>query len=322
MHATHALLCKTDFPVIERSSLDILQINLGYKCNQICRHCHVNAGPARLEAMDAETVDLVLDVLKTRQIRALDITGGAPELNPNFRTLVRQARDVGARVVDRCNLTVLFEPGQEDTARFLADHDVEIAASMPCYSKGNVDEQRGQGAFDKSIAALQALNALGYGRQNSGLALNLVYNPLGPTLPPGQHELEMDYRGELGDKFGIEFSRLFVLTNMPIQRFGSRLNSKGQFSSYMELLRGGFSAANLDSVMCRTLVSVDWRGFLYDCDFNQMLGKPLRLAGAQGRPHLRHLLQDDRELLAVNTADHCYGCTAGQGSSCAGALAA
>lgn len=322
MHATYPLLRKTDFPAIRRAQLDILQVNLGYKCNQACVHCHVNAGPNRTEMMNSETVDLVLEVIGARQIGTLDVTGGAPELNPHFRSLVQRARKLGARVIDRCNLTVLFEAGQEDLASFLAESNVEITASLPCYSQGNVDRQRGAGAFDKSIAALQTLNTLGYGKEGSGLALNLAYNPLGPSLPPEQQKLEADYRLELAQNFGIEFNRLYVLTNMPIQRFGSTLISKGQFSGYMKLLKDNFSAANLDAVMCRTLLSVDWQGFLYDCDFNQMLGIPLSMAHAEGRPHLRHLLRSDAELSAVNIADHCYGCTAGQGSSCAGALAA
>lgn len=322
MHATYPLLRKTDFPAIRRAGLNALQVNLGYKCNQACGHCHVNAGPNRQEMMDAETVDLVLEVIEARHIETLDVTGGAPELNPLFRSLVQRARKLSARVIDRSNLTVLFEPGQEDLAGFLAENNVEITASLPCYSQGNVDRQRGTGAFDKSIAALQALNALGYGKESSGLLLNLVYNPLGPSLPPEQQKLEADYRLELAHNFGIEFNRLYVLTNMPIQRFGSMLISKGQFSGYMKLLKDNFSAANLDAVMCRTLLSVDWQGFLYDCDFNQMLAMPLRMAHVEGRPHLRHLLRSDAELSAVNIADHCYGCTAGQGSSCAGALAA
>ena len=321
MHATYPLLRKTDFPPILRKTLDTLQVNLGYLCNQTCQHCHVNAGPNRTEQMTAETVELVLQVLKARQISTLDLTGGAPELNPHFRHLVLQARASGVKVIDRCNLTVLLESGQEDLAKFLADNHVEITASLPCYLQSNVDRQRGDGVYEKSIRALQALNALGYGQTDSGLILNLVYNPLGPSLPPDQQHLEADYRRELGERFGIVFSQLFVLANMPIHRFGSMLISKGQFADYMKLLKGSFSAANLDGVMCRTLVSVDWQGHLYDCDFNQMLQMPLRMPEAT-RPHLRDLLEAGVNGLLIGIADHCYGCAAGQGSSCRGALAA
>lgn len=324
MHATYSLLRNTDFPAIHRKTLDTLQVNLGYRCNQTCQHCHVNAGPTRTEIMDAATVDLVLQVLKERRLSTLDLTGGAPELNVHFQRLVRQARSLDVRVIDRCNLTILFEPGQENLAQFFADHQVEVTASLPCYSQKNVDRQRGDGVFDKSIAALQALNQLGYGRAGSGLTLSLVYNPQGPSLPPNQQKLEADYKRELMEHFGIEFNALYVLANMPIQRFGSMLISKGQFADYMALLKDNYSAGNLDAVMCRTLVSVDWQGYLYDCDFNQMLALPMRLgkAGSTARPHLRDLLGVDVAGLPITIADHCYGCTAGQGSSCGGALAA
>ena len=321
MHATAPLLRKTDFPPIRRNSLDVLQVNLGYRCNQTCQHCHVNAGPSRTEAMTTETAELVLAVLKARRAGTLDLTGGAPELNPNFRDLVRAATGMGCRVIDRCNLTVLLEPGQEDTADFLASHRVEITASLPCYLQENVDRQRGNGVFEKSIAALRRLNALGYGQAGTGLVLNLVFNPSGPTLPPDQQPLEVAYRRELSERFGIVFSHLFVLANMPIHRFGSTLISKGQFGDYMKLLKSHFSAANLDAVMCRSLISVDWQGYLYDCDFNQMLQMPMRINEIP-RPHLHNLLTADTDGLQITIADHCYGCTAGQGSSCAGALAA
>ena len=321
MHATYPLLRKTDFPALRRKVLESLQVNLGYLCNQTCQHCHVNAGPNRTEQMDAETIDLVLAVLKVRQVKTLDLTGGAPELNPHFRQLVSHARALGVKVIDRCNLTVLFEQGQEGLAQFLADQQVEVTASLPCYLQSNVDKQRGDGAFDKSIAALQMLNALGYGQPDTGLVLNLVYNPLGPSLPPEQQQLEAAYRCELGERFGIVFNQLFVIANMPIQRFGSTLISKGQFVDYMKLLKGSFSAANLDAVMCRTLVSVDWQGHLYDCDFNQMLQMPMRLKDVEC-PHVRDLLTAETDGLPIAIADHCYGCTAGQGSSCRGALAA
>ena len=319
MHPTLPLLAKTDFPALRRHRLDTLQVNLGYRCNQSCLHCHVNAGPTRTEAMDGATVDLVLEVLRKRGLKTLDLTGGAPELNEHFRRLVRAARALGVAVIDRCNLTILSEPGQEDLAQFLADERVEIVASLPCYSAANVDRQRGDGVFERSIAALQALNTLGYGDEASGLRLSLVYNPQGPSLPPPQAALEDDYRRELGIHFGIRFNQLFVLANMPIQRFGSTLISKGGFQSYMQLLKGACRPENLDSVMCRSLISVGWQGDIYDCDFNQMLGLPAQLAG-HTRPHLRDLLTHPAEGAAIRVADHCYGCTAGQGSSCGGAL--
>ncbi|MFY3383991.1 arsenosugar biosynthesis radical SAM (seleno)protein ArsS [Paracidovorax sp. MALMAid1276] len=323
MHATLPLLESTSFPALSRGALTTLQVNLGYRCNQTCVHCHVNAGPNRTEMMDSTNLELVIEVLKARSIQVLDLTGGAPELHEGFRELVRQARSLDVHVMDRCNLTILYEPGQEDLAQFLADQKVEVVASLPCYSLENVDRQRGKGVFDKSIAALQQLNALGYGKPGSGLKLSLVYNPQGPSLPPEQRKLQADYKRELWDHFGIEFDELFVITNMPIQRFGSMLISKGQFNGYMQLLRENFSEPNHAAVMCRNLVSVDWQGYLYDCDFNQQLGlpllaqNPLRMAA---KPHLRDLLEQDPVGRPVRTADHCYGCTAGQGSSCGGAL--
>ena len=319
MHPTLPLLAKTDFPALRRSRLDTLQVNLGYRCNQSCLHCHVNAGPTRTETMDGATVDLVLQVLRKRRLKTLDLTGGAPELNVHFRRLVHAARALGVAVIDRCNLTILSEPGQQDLAQFLADERVEIVASLPCYSAGNVDRQRGDGVFERSIVALQALNALGYGNETSGLRLSLVYNPQGPSLPPPQAALEEDYRRELGIHFGIRFNQLFVLANMPIQRFGSTLISKGGFHSYMRLLKSACRPENFDTVMCRSLISVGWQGELYDCDFNQMLGLPAQLGGPT-RPHLRDLLSQPVEGSAIRVADHCYGCTAGQGSSCGGAL--
>ena len=321
MHATLPLLAATDFPTIRRRTIDTLQVNLGYRCNQSCLHCHVAASPQRTEAMDGATAALVLEVLRARRIGTLDLTGGAPELNPNFRRLVQGARALGARVIDRCNLTILSEPGQEDLAGFLAAHQVEVTASLPCYSVANVDRQRGSGVFDRSIAALQELNALGYGRPGSGLVLNLVYNPQGPSLPPPQAALQADYRRELQAHFGIVFNELFTITNMPIQRFGSTLVSQGRFDAYLALLRNAYRPENLDGVMCRSLVSVDWTGQLHDCDFNQMLGLPARI-GPAARPHLRDLLVHDGRDSAIVVADHCWGCTAGQGSSCGGALAA
>jgi radical SAM/Cys-rich protein len=323
MHATLPLLKVTDFPLLRRRALDTLQVNLGYRCNQSCVHCHVNAGPNRTEEMDGETVDLVLQVIEVRAIASLDITGGAPELNPHFRRLVAAARALGAGVIDRCNLTILEEPGHEDLAGFLAAHGVRVVASLPCYSVANVDRQRGSGVFDLSIRALRRLNALGYGEPDSGLALDLVYNPQGPSLPPPQGQLEQDYKRELAEHFGVRFNQLLTITNQPIARFGSTLISKGQFRDYMALLRRSHRPENLPGVMCRSLVSVDWQGHLYDCDFNQMLGMPLRPDGRRGATlHLRDLLDRDLADNPIAVADHCYACTAGQGSSCGGALAA
>jgi len=321
MHATLPLMENTDFPAIRRGHLDTLQVNVGYRCNQSCVHCHVNAGPTRTEAMSRETVLEVIAYLKATGVATLDITGGAPELNPHFRLLVKAARDIGVHVMDRCNLTILHEPGQHDLADFLRDNAVDIVASLPCYLEENVDRQRGKGVFDGSIRALQLLNEKGYGKPGSPLKLSLVYNPQGAALPPAQGPLESDYRKHLGSHFGIEFSELYVLTNMPIQRFGSTLISKGNFEHYMDLLKNAYQPANLDSVMCRSLLSVDWRGMVYDCDFNQMLDLPLAWKN-KARTHLRELMDADITSNPIVVKNHCYGCTAGQGSSCGGALAA
>ncbi len=267
MHATLPLLKETDFPAIRRGQLTTLQVNLGYRCNQSCLHCHVNAGPNRKEMMSADTIETVIEFLRAGNIETLDLTGGAPELNPHFRDLVRRARALGVHVMDRCNLTILGEPGQEELAGFLADNRVEVIASLPCYLEENVDGQRGKGVYQGSIDGLRKLNALGYGKPGSGLALNLVYNPTGPYLPPPQASLEADYKRELASRFGIVFNRLFTLTNLPIQRFGSMLISKGEFDDYMQLLRDAYSPGNLDAVMCRSLLSVDWQGYVYDCGF-------------------------------------------------------
>jgi len=320
MHATLPLLVRTDFPPLHRRPLETVQVNLGYVCNQSCVHCHVNAGPTRTEAMSAETARDIAAFLAVSGAGTLDVTGGAPELNANFRDLVRGARALGIEVIDRCNLTVLSEPGQEDLAAFLAQHRVHVIASLPCYTPELVERQRGKGVYERSIDAIRALNALGYGVPGSGLELDLVYNPQGPSLPPPQAQLEADYKRILGERFGIVFNRLFTLANMPIQRFGSMLVSKGQFAPYMALLRSAHRAENLDSVMCRSLVSVDWQGYLYDCDFNQMLGLPLRVAG-RPRTHVSQLAARSLDGNSIVVRDHCYGCTAGQGSSCGGALA-
>ncbi len=320
MRDTFPLLVKTDFPAIHRDRVETLQANLGYRCNQSCTHCHVAADPQRTEEMTLETMELLLRYIATHGVEVLDLTGGAPELNPCFRSLVASARGRGVRVIDRCNLTILNEPDQEDLAEFLADHQVEITASLPCYLEENVDRQRGKGVFESSLSGLRKLNALGYG-QPGGLTLNLVYNPGGPVLPPDQTELEAAYKQELAARYDVIFTRLLALTNMPIQRFGSQLVSKGQFEPYMGLLKSAHREENLAGVMCRSLVSVDWGGYVYDCDFNQMLKLPLGANGS-GRTHLADLLSRDLRGASIRVADHCYGCTAGQGSSCGGALEA
>ena len=319
MHAMLPLLTKTDFPTLRRGILDTLQINLGYRCNQACFHCHVNAGPNRTEMMSEETLDTVFKFIRANTPSTLDITGGAPELHPKFRDLIRQAKALKLNVMDRCNLTVLEEPGQEDTADFLAKHKIEIVASLPCYLEDNVDSQRGDGVFQSSIRALQQLNQLGYGKTDSGLILNLVYNPVGPYLPPAQTSLENDYKRELYERHNIVFNRLLTITNMPIARFGSTLVSEGKFANYMQLLKDAYRPENLDNVMCRHLLSVDYQGYVYDCDFNQMLKIPFG-ASAKQRTHLQELIDQNLTAKPIAVADHCYGCSAGQGSSCGGAL--
>ena len=319
MLATLPLLQETDFPAISRGKLETLQVNLGYLCNQSCQHCHVDAGPKRKEQMQRQTVDELIDFLRRSSVNTLDLTGGAPELNENFRYLVKAARELGIEVIDRCNLTVLNEPGQQGLAEFLADNRVEVVASLPCYLKDNVEAQRGKGVYQSSISGLRKLNELGYGRPDSGLQLNLMYNPQGPSLPPPQEALEADYRRELQQREGVSFNNLFVLVNMPIMRFGSMLISKGQFDDYMSMLKDSYQAANLQNVMCRSLLSVDWQGYIYDCDFNQMLGLPVKSAGPQAA-HIRDIDAGELEHKPIITGDHCYGCTAGQGCSCSGAL--
>jgi len=320
MHATLPRLRDSDFPALQRGGLKTLQANLGYRCNLSCLHCHVAAGPNRTERMDRDTIDTILAVLARGGIETLDLTGGAPELHPDFRDLVTRARALGVRVIDRCNLTILAEAGQEDLAEFLAAAGVEIIASLPGYLREAVEAQRGEGVFDASIAGLRRLNALGYGHGDAELVLSLVYNPQGPELPPAQTGLEAAYRARLDEAYGIRFDRLYTLANMPIQRFGSTLISKGQFDTYLQLLKAAHRDDNLGSVMCRDLISIDWRGFVYDCDFNQMLDLPLHV-GTQSRLHLRDLDFGRLPGLPIQVADHCYGCTAGQGSSCSGALA-
>ncbi len=321
MRDTWPLLKTTDFPLVRRHQLEILQVNLGYLCNQSCLHCHVNAGPKRKELMDRDNIGYLLEILESSSVHTLDLTGGAPEMNPLFRELVSAARALDVRIIDRCNLTILLEPGHEDLAEFLAANRVQVVASLPCYLEDNVDGQRGKGVYRKSIEALRRLNELGYGDAGGDLDLTLVYNPVGPYLPPPQQELEQDYKTFLAEHFGIRFNRLFTITNMPIARFGSTLLSKGEFESYMNLLKSSFSAANLDGLMCLNQLSVDWQGFVYDCDFNQMLNMNIRDPRSRRKLHISEVIEAGLERIPVRIADHCYGCTAGQGSSCGGALA-
>jgi radical SAM/Cys-rich protein len=317
MRDTWPKLEHSDFPAIERGRITTLQLNLGYRCNLSCIHCHVNAGPRRTETMDRETMRLALEVGRKLGVTILDLTGGSPEMNSEFRWLVGHARQQGLHIMDRLNPTIMEEPGYDWVGEFLAEHRVEAVASLPCYSQENVDEQRGDGVFESSIRALRRLNDLGYAQPGSELVLNLVYNPNGAFLPPPQAKLESDYRHLLGDNFGITFNRLYALANMPIQRFGSWLLSKGRFDSYMQTLRNAHQDSNLDAVMCRSTLSVGYDGRLFDCDFNQMLKLPL--AGRQPHTHLRDLLEHDLPS-RIGVAGHCFGCTAGQGSSCGGAL--
>ncbi len=319
MHDTLPLLGPSNFPAIHRKQLEIVQVNIGLRCNLACLHCHTNSNPYRKEAMATETIDLLIDYINIQNIKILDITGGAPELHPEFRNLVRRARKDGVHVIDRCNLTILEAPEQENLDQFLAENRVEIVASLPCYTKDNVDAQRGKGVFDSSIRVLQRLNQLGYGKPDTGLMLNLVYNPLGPDLPPNQDQLEQIYKKELAEHFDIEFNKLFTLCNMPIKRFGSILISKGKFHDYLKLLKESHCDENLENVMCRNLISIDWQGYVYDCDFNQMLGLNMK-ENKRNQLHLSDLLDRNIEGMPIVVRDHCYGCTAGQGSSCGGAL--
>lgn len=321
MKDTFDLLVDTDFPSIKRRHLETLQVNLGYLCNQQCLHCHVDASPRRKEIMAAETITDVLNFLAQKNIKTLDLTGGAPEMNPHFFALVKQAREMGVHVIDRCNLTVLLEPGFENTASFLADNKVEVVASMPCYLEENVDAQRGKGVFNDSVKGLRLLNHLGYGVDPT-LLLNLVYNPQGISLPPSQQELEPAYKKELKQRFDISFNNLYTITNMPIKRFGSTLLSKGLFDEYMQLLKDAYRKDNLSGLMCRSTLSVDWMGYAYDCDFNQMLNLPVGFdsGSTAHKKHINDLLQSELNGGDIAIMDHCYGCTAGFGSSCGGAL--
>ena len=305
--------------VLRRRAVDVLQVNMGRYCNLACIHCHVESGPTRTEMMSRETVDDVLRFLAGTNIPTLDITGGAPELHPAFDYLVAAARQLGRRVMDRCNLTVIFEPGKQHLPEFFKQHAVELVCSLPCYSQENVDKQRGKGTFDASIRALRRLNELGYGQPDSGLLLNLVYNPVGPHLPPPQTSLEQDYKRILREQFGIVFNHLFCLTNMPITRYATHLKLRGEYDRYMELLETSFNAATLEKVMCRDLISIGWDGLVYDCDFNQMLGLPIR--NSAGKPlRIETLSLEQVEQREIVMGNHCYACTAGSGSSCGGAL--
>ncbi len=310
-------LARHGVAALHAASVSTLQVNVGKRCNQACKHCHVDAGPLRTEMMAEETVEQVLDAVRRFRIPTVDITGGAPELNPHFERLVAGSREAGAHVMVRHNFTVQFEPGKQGLPDFFREQDVEVIASLPCYLAENVDAQRGRGVFGRSIEAMRRLNEVGYGRPGTGLLLNLVYNPLGAELPPPQEELQEEYRRELRARYGLVFNRLYTLTNMPIRRFLDHLRRTGDYARYMETLAAAFNPATVEGLMCRSLISVGWDGRLYDCDFNQMLDLPL----TPGMPrHIRHL---DPAVLAnrrIATADHCYGCTAGAGSSCGGVV--
>lgn len=302
---------------LRATGIEVLQVNVGKLCNQTCRHCHVDAGPDRREVMARETMQLCLDALARTDISTLDITGGAPEMNPHFRWLVERARNLDRHVIDRCNLTILLAPHYGDLPDFLARHRVEVIASLPCYLPDNTDRQRGEGVFAKSIEALRRLNTVGYGQPGSGLLLTLVYNPIGPSLPPGQAALEDAYRRELATRYGITFTRLITITNMPISRFLDDLVQQGMLDRYMELLVNAYNPAAAAGVMCRTMLSVGWDGRLYDCDFNQMLELELTV----GLPrHIREFNLHTLENRPIVTGQHCYGCTAGSGSGCRGAI--
>ena len=325
MYNVKPLLLNGNFPRIHRDRLTTLQLNLGYLCNLSCTHCHVNAGPKRSELMNLQTMRSALDFANKQGLQVIDVTGGSPEMNPEFRWLVKTAKSLGLHIIDRCNPTILVEPGFEWVADFLAENQVEVIASLPCYLQENVDAQRGKGAFVASINGLRMLNDLGYGKPDSAMELNLVFNPQGATLPPPQEQLEADYRNYLGEQFGIQFNHLYALANMPIQRFGAVLLANGKheermglvFDKYLDLLKNAYRPENLKQVMCKSLISVDWQGYVYDCDFNQMLDLPL---GGGSAKHIKDLSRVNLESSTITVADHCFGCTAGQGSSCTGAL--
>jgi radical SAM/Cys-rich protein len=304
---------------LRKRAIEVLQVNMGKYCNQACTHCHVEAGPGRKEMMTRETVGAVLKFLSAAKIPTVDITGGAPELNPNFDCLVESSAGLGRRVMDRCNLTVIFEPRKDYLPEFFRANKVELICSLPCYTEENVDRQRGEGTFELSIRALQRFNELGYGDPATGLELHLVYNPLGAYLPPPQERLEEDYKKNLKEKYGIVFNRLYCLANMPITRFEKFLKLRGEYDRYVELLESAFNPATLDKVMCRELISVGWDGLVYDCDFNQMLNLPMMDEDGEAIK-ISALSPDGLENRPILVGDHCYACTAGAGSSCGGAL--
>jgi len=315
MHKIYPLIKDTDFPQITRLSIRTLQVNLGYKCNQSCLHCHVNASPKRTEMMNKGTIDEVINFSYQNNVEIVDLTGGAPEMNQYFQYMIKKLREKNIHIIDRCNLTILEEKGMSNMVDFLAQQEVEIVASLPCYKDTNVDAQRGKGVFTKSIKALQHLNKKGYGL-NKKLMLNLVYNPQGATLPPKQSELELEYKSYLLENYNISFNNLFTITNMPINRFGSTLVSKKIFHKYMDLLKSTFSQIAKENVMCRNLLSIDYNGYVYDCDFNQMLSIDI----SNKKTHITDIKKDELVNKIIATGDHCYGCTAGSGSSCGGVI--
>lgn len=310
------VLTDHELPQLQATGLEVLQVNVGKLCNQTCTHCHVDAGPDRRESMSRETAKAVIHALRRFNIPTFDITGGAPEMNPNFRWVVQQAFASGRRIIDRCNLTILVANGFRDLPTFLAEHKVEVVASLPCYLEENCNSQRGDGVFQRSIDALRILNQLGYGRTDSGLRLTLVYNPVGASLPPNQMELENAYRRELNSHYGIVFNELHTITNLPISRFLDDLLQTGKYEAYMQKLVESFNPQTVSHVMCRTMLSVDWQGNLYDCDFNQMLELPVALPSRR----IEDLSWEDIARRSIVTGRHCFGCTAGNGSSCQGAV--
>jgi len=315
MHKIYPLIKDTDFPQITRLSIRTLQVNLGYKCNQSCLHCHVNASPKRTEMMNKDTIDEVINFSYQNNVGTVYLTGGAPEMNQYFQYMIKKLIEKNIHIIDRCNLTILEEKGMSNMVDFLAEQEVEIVASLPCYKDTNVDAQRGKGVFTKSIKALQHLNKKGYGL-NKKLMLNLVYNPQGATLPPKQSELELEYKSYLLENYNISFNNLFTITNMPINRFGSTLVSKKIFHKYMDLLKSTFSQIAKENVMCRNLLSIDYNGYVYDCDFNQMLSIDI----SNKKTHITDIKKDELVNKIIATGDHCYGCTAGSGSSCGGVI--
>ena len=318
MHDTLPLLNNGKFPRIYRGKVETLQINLGYLCNQACLHCHVNAGPTRKEQMTLDTIEEIVQLIDNVKPKMVDLTGGAPELNVHFKYLVTQITKRRISIIDRCNLTILSEPGQEGLTQFLSKHKVIVTASLPCYSEENVNSQRGDGVFERSIDGLRQLNGAGYGKGNPDLQLHLVYNPIGASLPPPQKTLEKEYKQHLSENYDVSFDSLLTITNMPIKRFGSTLISRGEFGSYLQLLESSYQEKNLESVMCKTLLSIDWEGYVYDCDFNQMLGLPF--GDKEKKIHVRDLKMAEIEGNPIAVRDHCFGCTAGNGSSCSGAM--